>query len=50
MVRLYNCLSPVKREFNQKFDHMALLVRLGDADFLTDVGMGNIHQLYSPIR
>lgn len=45
-----NYFDPDKGKFKGDFDHMTLMVRLGGQDYLTDVGFGNIHQQYDPIR
>ena len=45
-----NYFDPDKGKFKGEFDHMTLMVRLGGQDYLTDVGFGNIHQPYQPIR
>ena len=42
--------NPEKKEFNGMFDHMALVVTLGEQEYLTDVGWGNINAHYMPIR
>ena len=42
--------NPEKNEFNGMFDHMALVVSLGEQEYLTDVGWGNINAHYMPIR
>ena len=45
-----NFFHPERRTFYGDFDHMALIIRLEGQDYLTDVGFGNIHQAYDPIR
>merc|ERR550532_2546815 len=45
-----NYYDPDKGKFKGEFDHMTLVVRLAGQDYLTDVGFGNIHQPYDPIR
>ena len=45
-----NYYDPAKGKFKGEFDHMTLMVRLGGLDYLTDVGFGNIHHFYDPIR
>ena len=45
-----NYFHPERRTFYGDFDHMALIVRLAGQDYLTDVGFGNIHQAYDPLR
>ena len=42
--------NPEKKEFNGMFDHMALLVSLGEQQYLTDVGFGKFNAHYMPIR
>ena len=42
--------NPEKKEFNGMFDHMALVGTLGEQEYLTDVGWGNINAHYMPIR
>merc|ERR1711970_558596 len=39
-----------KKEFNGMYDHMALVVSLGEQEYLTDVGWGNINAHFMPIR
>jgi len=42
--------NPEKKEFRMMYHHMALVVSLGEQEYLTDVGWGNIHAHYLPIR
>jgi len=42
--------NPEKKKFNGMFDHLALVVTLGEHEYLTDVGWGNINAHYMPIR
>ena len=42
--------NPKKKEFHGMFNHMALVVTLGEQEYLTDVGWGNINAHYMPIR
>ena len=45
-----NYFHPERKTFYGEFDHMALIISLGGQDYLTDVGFGNIHQPFNPIR
>ena len=44
-----NYFNPEKREFQGDYDHMTLVVRLAEQDYMSDVGFGNITQPFDPI-
>jgi len=44
-----NFYNPDTAMFEGEFGHLALIVRLAGQDYLADVGLGSVHQPFSPL-